>query len=195
MLSVPLRTLRRVSTTRRSPSGPANPQRRGLPGPSGRRVAVRARHVTIEPVAHADFDVQACFRRSRRRTSRPVSRILYPANLPPDDGHPSRPAVADRLERPTRRLGRAVLERLREPACRLFLVLLRVGFTEPLRSPGTLVVSYTAVSPLPPRRRTDAAAVCFLWHCPAGRPGLRLTTTLPCGVRTFLGSAPVSLER
>ena len=30
-------------------------------------------------------------------------------------------------------------------------------------------------------------AVCFLWHCPAGRPGLPLTTTLPCGARTFLG--------
>jgi hypothetical protein len=29
------------------------------------------------------------------------------------------------------------------------LALLRVGFTEPLRSPGALVVSYTTVSPLP----------------------------------------------
>jgi len=33
-------------------------------------------------------------------------------------------------------------------------------------------------------------AVCFLWHCPAGRPGLPLTTTLLCGVRTFLGGTP-----
>jgi dipeptidyl aminopeptidase/acylaminoacyl peptidase len=33
-----------------------------------------------------------------------------------------------------------------------------------------------------------APAVCSLWHFPAGRPGLPLTTTLPCGVRTFLGS-------
>jgi len=32
-------------------------------------------------------------------------------------------------------------------------------------------------------------AVCFLWHCPAGHPGLPLTTTLPCGARTFLGDA------
>ena len=30
-------------------------------------------------------------------------------------------------------------------------------------------------------------AVCFLWHFPAGHPGLPLTTTLPCGARTFLG--------
>jgi len=61
--------------------------------------------------------------------------------------------------------------------------LLRVGFTEPPRSPETLVVSYTAVSPLP----AHALAVCFLWHCPAGHPGLPLTTTLPCGARIFLG--------
>src|SRR3712207_828999 len=45
------------------------------------------------------------------------------------------------------------------------------------------VVSYTAVSPLPVR----ALAVCSLWHCPAGHPGSLLTTTLPCGARTFLG--------
>jgi hypothetical protein len=32
-------------------------------------------------------------------------------------------------------------------------------------------------------------AVCSLWHCPAGRPGLPLTTTLLYGVRTFLGDA------
>ena len=45
------------------------------------------------------------------------------------------------------------------------------------------MVSYTAVSPLP----AHALAVCFLWHFPAGHPGLPLTTTLPCGARTFLG--------
>lgn len=33
-------------------------------------------------------------------------------------------------------------------------------------------------------------AVCFLWHCPAGHPGLPLATTLPCGVRTFLDGGP-----
>ncbi len=35
------------------------------------------------------------------------------------------------------------------PKCRPLLALLRVGFTEPPQSPGVLVVSYTAVSPLP----------------------------------------------
>jgi uncharacterized protein YegP (UPF0339 family) len=35
-----------------------------------------------------------------------------------------------------------------------------------------------------------AAAVCFLWHCPAGHPGWALPTTLPFGARTFLGESP-----
>ncbi len=84
-----------------------------------------------------------------------------------------------------------------------FLTLLRVGFTEPIRSPGPLVVSYTTVSPLPlrgldarPARRPShvdlGTAVCSLWHFPAGHPGWLLATTLPCGARTFLGAPPVS---
>src|SRR3954452_6194319 len=51
-----------------------------------------------------------------------------------------------------------------------------------------LVVSYTAVARLPVTGRDQPPAVCFLWHFPAGRPGLPLATTLPCGVRTFLGT-------
>src|SRR3954462_15690512 len=54
-----------------------------------------------------------------------------------------------------------------------------------------LVSSYLTVSPLPAR----GPAVCFLWHCPAGRPGLPLTTTLPCGVRTFLGTTKMIVTR
>jgi hypothetical protein len=77
-----------------------------------------------------------------------------------------------------------------QPSDVVCLALLRVGFTEPHRSPGTLVVSYTTVSPLPPGPRTGVrgvpVAVCSLWHCPAGHPGWVLPTTLPCGVRTFL---------
>ncbi|GAA3727676.1 hypothetical protein GCM10022402_05490 [Salinactinospora qingdaonensis] len=60
-----------------------------------------------------------------------------------------------------------------------------MGFTKPTGSLRPLVVSYTTVSPLPPR----AVAVCFLWHYPAGHPGSVLPTTLPCGVRTFLDAA------
>ena len=35
-------------------------------------------------------------------------------------------------------------------------------------------------------------AVCFLWHFPASHLGLPLTTTLPCGVRTFLDLVTVA---
>jgi hypothetical protein len=34
------------------------------------------------------------------------------------------------------------------------------------------------------------SAVYFLWHCPAGRPDWVLPSTLPYGVRTFLGPVP-----
>jgi len=61
--------------------------------------------------------------------------------------------------------------------------LLRAGFTEPIRSPGSLVVSCTTVSPLP---QALLQAVCSLWHCPAGCPGWVLPTALPFGARTFL---------
>jgi hypothetical protein len=37
-----------------------------------------------------------------------------------------------------------------------------------------------------PASGRTGAAVCFLWHCPAGHPGSALPTTLPCGARTFL---------
>ena len=73
-------------------------------------------------------------------------------------GHPSRTAVAGSLVRSTRehRAGRPQslaqeplsCENLR--ASDSLLTLLRVGFTEPPRSPWALVVSYTTVSPLPP---------------------------------------------
>ena len=34
------------------------------------------------------------------------------------------------------------------------------------------------------------AAVCSLWHCPAGHPGWVLPTALPYGARTFLDARP-----
>ena len=52
---------------------------------------------------------------------------------------------------------------------------------------GGAVRSYRTVSPLPPAVLADGGvAVCFLWHCPPGRPDWPLTSTLPCGARTFL---------
>ncbi len=114
------------------------------------------------------------------------------AAIPMGD-HPSGPDVAVRLLRSTRRLGRAALERLRRSLRRsgaTLSTLLRVGFTEPPQSPRTRVVSYTTVSPLPISR--SRAAVCSLWHCPAGHPGLPLATTLPNGARTFLDHVSVT---
>src|SRR3954464_9624067 len=49
--------------------------------------------------------------RGRRRTSRPVSRVLCLATEVASGDHPSRVAVADNLLRSTRKLGRAALER------------------------------------------------------------------------------------
>ena len=65
-----------------------------------------------------------------------------------------------------------------------YLVLLRVGFTEPPKSPSTLVSSYLTVSPLPGKQ--VLRAVYFLWHFPWDRSRWTLSSTLPYGVRTFL---------
>jgi hypothetical protein len=48
----------------------------------------------------------------------PGSVVGAPRGTAPAGGHPSRPAVAGRLERSTRRLGRATLERLRRAVAR-----------------------------------------------------------------------------
>ena len=79
---------------------------------------------------------------------------------------------------------RAVAPRAMRPS-----TLLRVGFTQPPRSPGVLVRSYRTVSPLP---RPRAWRFIFCGTDPAGYPGLPLATTLLCGVRTFLGSTGLS---
>ena len=100
-------------------------------------------------------------------------------------GHPSGTAVAGSLVRSTREHRAGHPQTFAQEAGASLLTLLRVGFTEPPQSPAALVVSYTTVSPLP--RDTGPGAVCFLWHFPAGHPGSALPTTLPCGVRTFLG--------
>ncbi len=111
----------------------------------------------------------------------------------PMGGHPSRPAVAGRLERSTRRLGRAALERLRSPAFRWEPLDLAPGgvyrATPVTRGAGGLLHHRFTLTWSPKRQ-----AVYFLWHFPAGRPGLPLTTTLPCGVRTFLGNAPKGID-
>ena len=123
--------------------------------------------------------------RSRRSVqgSRPVSRLLSPGRSR-GGGHPSGTGVAAGLVRSTRGLGRASL-RGRVAATGTSPIRPCSGWGLPSR-PVTrpLVRSYRTVSPLPPRLR--GAAVCSLWHCPAGRPDWLLASTLPCGGRTFL---------
>src|SRR3954470_24446584 len=98
--------------------------------------------------------------------------------------HPSRTIVAGGLQRSTRELGRAALERsLSDLApggvCRAARVTPGAG--------GLLHRRFTLTGP-----SGDGPAVCSLWHCPAGHPGWALPTTLPCGARTFLGEVETS---
>src|SRR5436190_16936558 len=75
----------------------------------------------------------------KKRQRRSVSRVL---SLLRGDDHFSRTPVTRRLERPDPGAGRAI-------PLLPYSALLRVGFTEPARSPASLVSSYLTVSPLP----------------------------------------------
>ena len=106
------------------------------------------------------------------------------------DGHLSGTDIAADLTRSTRDVTGG-------PPCPCS-TLLRMGFAEPPRFPGTLVVSYTTVSPLPvPRgvRSPGPSAVCSLLHFPSGRPAWELPSILPCGVRTFLDPKAAAVWR
>jgi len=101
-----------------------------------------------------------------------------------ESGHFSRPAVACRLQQPTRkcwRTGPVRAGRVPAPSC---LVLLPVGFAVPVPVTRAAVRSYRTFSPLP--RLSPIEAVCFLWHCPCPRGRWALPTTASCGARTFL---------
>ena len=125
----------------------------------------------------------------RRRTSRPVSRVLCPAlahrvaaihlglpsptgssGLPAGSGGPPSVTCANPL------VSQGILLDLAPGGVYLAAPVTR-------NAGGLLHHRFTLTGQWP--------AVCFLWHCPASHPGLPLTTTLPCGARTFLGE-PVS---
>jgi hypothetical protein len=143
------------------------------------------------PRPHCDLCCVAGQRRGG--VSRPVGRVLCTRLRGAAAIHLGLPLPAASCGLPAS-IGRATLDRSRREPLVPLLTLLRVGFTEPPQSPAALVVSYTAVSPLP--RVPGRGAVCFLWHCPAGHPGSVLPTTLPCGARTFLtGPAPGATAR
>jgi len=88
--------------------------------------------------------------------SRPVSRVLFPdhvAGVGATTIHLGPPLPTASSVLPVRSGG--------QPSNTHCLDLLLVGFTEPVRSPGPLVVSYTTLSPSPrPPKRSRRSAFC-----------------------------------
>jgi hypothetical protein len=94
--------------------------------------------------------------------SRPIRRVLFRVLVTGDAAtaiHLGRPLLAGSSVLPAHSTGPASNVRC--------LDLLRVGFTEPLQSPGALVVSYTTVSPLP---AAEAAGGLFSVALSRGSP-------------------------
>ena len=89
------------------------------------------------------------------------------------DDHSSGTSVAGRLARPTRAAARK-RACLRTSVPPLF-GLAPGGVCRAVSVAGDAVRSYRTLSPLPRPRRS---AVCFLWHCPWGRPRRALPGTV-----------------
>ena len=99
-----------------------------------------------------------------------------------DNDHSSRTTITRSLQRPTRELGRATLNALLfglapSGVCRASDVTIGAGELLPHRFTLT-----PENGPLP-------GVVCFLWHFPSRHRDWGLTSTLPCGARTFLSPA------
>ncbi len=86
---------------------------------------------------------------------------------------------------PGRQGGTPLAAAVAGPARRPYSVLLPVGFTLPLPLPATRCALAAPFHPCPPGRDLGRA-VCFLWHCPWGRPRRPLAGTVFRGARTFL---------
>jgi hypothetical protein len=100
--------------------------------------------------------------------SRPIRRVLFLTTVAGDEAtaiHLGRPLLTGSSVLPAHSTGPAS-RRPRTPIV-CCLDLLRVGFTEPLQSPGALVVSYTTVSPLP---AAEAAGGLFSVALSRGSP-------------------------
>ncbi|SRR6266536_1028362 len=115
----------------------------------------------------------------------PVSRILS-AGLTRQDGHSSRPRVAARLKRPTRRFGAPSRHAPGRSRASSLFGLAPCGVCHARTITGAAVRSYRTFSPLPgvAVRRYVFCGTC---RKPALKPASRtLSGTLLCGVRTFL---------
>src|SRR5512136_1435128 len=75
-----------------------------------------------------------------------------------------------------------------------YLALLLVGFTWHPASPPDPVSSYLTLSPLPAFAKLRQADFS-LWHFPWGCPRWTLSSTMPCGARTFLSPPVPRLRR
>src|ERR1700754_4823079 len=94
--------------------------------------------------------------------------------------HSSGTVVADRLEQPTRATGLESGPAPSRGARRPYSVLLPVGFAVPSALPRPRCALTAPFHPHPAAgREALSEAVCFLWHCPWGRPRRRLSGTVP----------------
>jgi hypothetical protein len=122
--------------------------------------------------------------------SRPVRRILY-LTLRPSDGHPSRRTVTRLLLRPTRGGPPALRQAAGGPPIPSARPCSGWGLSSRRSHPRRWCALTAPFHPYlcgyAPEGEMPPSAVCFLWHFPAGRPDWVLPSTLPCGVRTFLG--------
>ena len=117
----------------------------------------------------------------RAGARRPVSRVLCPAGTRtprPRDGHSSGTPVARRLARPTRAAARKPADHkglARDPPPLFGLA--PGGVCRAVGVAVDAVRSYRTLSPLP-CEDLPRPAVCFLWHCPWGRPRRPLAGTV-----------------
>ena len=121
-------------------------------------------------------------KRGQNGRSRPVSRVLSPRSLtvPGEADIPLGPALPQgSSELP----GSAAGRRCRAKRLLPYLPLHRVGLAVPPVSPRARCA---LTAPFHPCLRLSPPAVCSLWRCPASRLGWTLSSTLPCGARTFL---------
>ena len=128
--------------------------------------------------------------------------VCKPDSVPPRGGgdHPSAAGVAAGLRGCPRATYPGASREQRSNGVRgpkPFLVLLRVGFTEPPPSPRALVVSYTAVSPLPagPRRTGALAGGLFSVALSRGLPRVGVTHHPALWSPDFPRLAPRSPDR